>query len=365
MKSAVETVPVVGQYFDIGYEYFKFCASGGSRLLLNIGFITAVVEIRTIPIGEALAPLVAHPIMAVVGYLMTNYLVFNRQPQPEGSQHASRGLLWYGAMWSGKGVNYGLYLLMIWFTPVLFIPAIPYQLAWFIGAVAVSPYTFLVNRWFWKQDFKVTTWASRIPLVNGFYDRHLRGRLKPRPRDINSITVLTTRFENPDAEPHLRNAIRKTVTPEDDVIVVGGGYGFSTVLAAKFGATVTAYEASRQMYDRLTAVIGLNHVRQRVTVKHAIVGSAKKVYGDARQAELIHPMFLPDCDVLILDCEGAETEILDCYPHRPRTIVVETHGHLDSPTGAIKETIIERGYRIEAETTVDAKRDIKTLVARR
>jgi FkbM family methyltransferase len=43
----------------------------------------------------------------------------------------------------------------------------------------------------------------------------------------------------------------------------------------------------------------------------------------------VHPRDLPPCDVLKLDCEGAELEIVETYPHLGacRVVLVEIHRH--------------------------------------
>ena len=63
----------------------------------------------------------------------------------------------------------------------------------------------------------------------------------------------------------------------------------------------------------------------RLTVKHAVVGSAIAVYGvpDQLSTLVVSPaeMRYPG-----LDCEGTETLILRIMGIRPRVIAVETHG---------------------------------------
>ena len=51
----------------------------------------------------------------------------------------------------------------------------------------------------------------------------------------------------------------------------------------------------------------------RLTVKHAVVGEAIAVYGvrDQFSTLVVSPAELPECDILELDCEGAESLICE------------------------------------------------------
>ena len=113
---------------------------------------------------------------------------------------------------------------------------------------------------------------------------------------------------------------------------------------------------------------------RRLTVKHAVVGEAINVYGDPDQHSplVVAPTELPPCDILELDCEGAETVILRNITIRPRVIVVETHGLYGAPTWMVKELLEELGYAVEelgiAEprlSEVCETNDIRVLLGKR
>jgi hypothetical protein len=53
---------------------------------------------------------------------------------------------------------------------------------------------------------------------------------------------------------------------------------------------------------------------------------------------------LPSCDVLQLDCEGAEVGILREMTIQPRVILVETHGVFGAPTNLAASVLEKRGY---------------------
>jgi hypothetical protein len=61
----------------------------------------------------------------------------------------------------------------------------------------------------------------------------------------------------------------------------------------------------------------------------------------------VHPSELPSCDILELDCEGAEIGILRDMTIQPRVIAVETHGFLGAPTSAARELLEARGYHVQ------------------
>lgn len=116
----------------------------------------------------------------------------------------------------------------------------------------------------------------------------------------------------------------------DQVIIIGGGRGVSTVQAARKVGTdgsVTVYEASAQYVELIKQVIKLNEVSDRCIIKHVLVGPGFSIYGDQKSEDVtqILPQQLPQCDVLELDCEGAEFNILQNMTIRPRIIIVEIH----------------------------------------
>ena len=84
------------------------------------------------------------------------------------------------------------------------------------------------------------------------------------------------------------------------------------------------------------------------------------------------PAEIPDCDVLEMDCEGAETSILSEMSIRPRVILVETHGCLGAPTSDVRDLLITIGYEVEDLGFAEPSRmaecvsgDIRVLAARR
>jgi hypothetical protein len=80
------------------------------------------------------------------------------------------------------------------------------------------------------------------------------------------------------------------------------------------------------------------------------------------------PCQLPACDVLELDCEGAEVEILRGMIIQPRVILVETHGLFGAPTDLVASLLETRGYVVsdrglaeQSHAEYCAKHDIRVL----
>ena len=170
------------------------------------------------------------------------------------------------------------------------------------------------------------------------FDRALPARFKPA--DIVDV---------PDYEEQLVNALRRVGQPGSRVVVVGGGWGTTAVVAAKFaGPTghVTCFEASAEQLPLIRKTLRRNDVA--IDLRHAAVGAAIGVYGgsDAVADTMIAPQDLPDCDVLELDCEGTERVILEQMTIRPAAIAVETHGVFGAPTAAVRATLERIGYDV-------------------
>ncbi|UPW01295.1 hypothetical protein M0R88_04120 [Halorussus gelatinilyticus] len=203
------------------------------------------------------------------------------------------------------------------------------------------------------------------------YYRHLRPRL---PRKIGVYNGYPARkpklFDRVDVDPDWEapfiESIQDVVAEGDTVVVVGGGFGISTVAAAtKSGpdGRVISYEASKSRYKCAQETIELNGVSGRVTLKHALVGPDIAVKGDLGGASAVTPSNLPDCDVLALDCEGAELDIIERLGPTPREIVVESHGCFDAPTQAVRETLEQNEFTVINELEDNPKCGIDILTA--
>lgn len=154
----------------------------------------------------------------------------------------------------------------------------------------------------------------------------------------------------PGYEQALVEALKVNIRPGDRVVIVGGGLGVTSVIAATaVGAAghVDCYEGDRRGVTGIGRVARLNVVADRITAHHAIVGEAIAVSGNAAAARAVRPCDLPDCDLLELDCEGSEIGILNDMVIRPGVILVETHGFLGAPTGSVRAILEARGYHVD------------------
>lgn len=155
---------------------------------------------------------------------------------------------------------------------------------------------------------------------------------KPLDRLLGRDTPEHSSFEGGLASVH-----RDQTRPGDQVAAVGGGFGITTVAAAEAGARVTVYEASADRLAALRETLRLNDVGpEQVTLRHSVVGELadaeaeeKGLHPDA--APTVAPADLLPCDVLELDCEGAERAVLrglgdDATDTAlPRVVAVEVH----------------------------------------
>lgn len=199
-------------------------------------------------------------------------------------------------------------------------------------------------------------------LKKGFiyvYDSQLRSILPRQTVLYNGIPVRAGRlgdslipWQNTDIpayESALLRGIRNYTQKEDTVVIVGGGWGVSSVIAATQVGTrgeVITFEGAAPAARNVRETLRLNNISDTVSVEQAVVGEGISLRGDGDGAEMIEPEELPDCDVLVLDCEGAEMSILDCIEIQPRVVIVETHGVYNAPKAEVKHLLESRGYEI-------------------
>lgn len=195
-------------------------------------------------------------------------------------------------------------------------------------------------------------------MVTGYVRRVYNVLFRPHtPRRLavfNGVAVRGVRLFDatdtfPDYERSLIAGIRSWVAPGDTVVVVGGGRGVSSVVAARRTGpegSVNTYEGSAERCELATETVNLNEVDDVVEVNHDIVGEAVSLANASEGATTLPPGELPACDVLVLDCEGAEMEILEQLDQRPRVLIIETHAFLDSPEEDVRATLDDLGYEV-------------------
>jgi len=157
-------------------------------------------------------------------------------------------------------------------------------------------------------------------------------------------------------ETGIVEAIRDHIKKGDSVVIVGGGLGVATVVAAQHvgeQGSVTCLEGSAEQIRKVNETLNLNDVSGRVRLRHAIVGKEHAIWGEKGDPDRIAPNELPDCDVLIMDCEGAERDILNETHIQPGMIIVETHRIYDSPKSVVRDLLRKRGYKIFSTQIAD------------
>lgn len=174
-------------------------------------------------------------------------------------------------------------------------------------------------------------------LTHRLYHRLLRPHLPMKIGVHAGVPVRRPRLLDrtdhvPDYKPGLLDAIHNCVKGSDAVTLVGFGQGVTTVHALQENPEeVTAYEGAGRMIDIGLETLELAEANtSRVTVVHAVVGSALDVYGPIDDVEHIAPAELSG-DVLICDCEGAELSILNGLDADAfNRLIIETHPSHDA-----------------------------------
>lgn len=191
------------------------------------------------------------------------------------------------------------------------------------------------------------------------YDTLIRPRLPRRTGSFNGVTARAVHAgdwmipwqsaEVPDYEAGIVRGIREHVGAGDTVVVVGGGIGVSTVAAANQAGpdgSVTVFDGGLDAVDRIRETVELNGVASRVSIRNAIVGEEIRLRGSGEAVPVVPPEELPACDVVVLDCEGAERTILETTMIRPGAVVVETHDIFDAPKDLVEDLLADAGYEV-------------------
>jgi hypothetical protein len=180
--------------------------------------------------------------------------------------------------------------------------------------------------------------------------------------------------DEPGYEAALVAGLRETVRPGDSVVVVGAGLGVTAVVAALCAGssgTVQCFEGSKEYVRRAEQTAARNRI-SNINVHHAVVAKLITTFRGGVASDLgpvLPPSQLPPCNVLQMDCEGAEVEILRELIIQPRVIVVETHGVFGAPTDLVASLLEKRGYVVSDRGVAEprmaeyhAKHDVRVLL---
>lgn len=199
--------------------------------------------------------------------------------------------------------------------------------------------------------------AAEGSIVRRVYNRTLRPLLPRKLCSFHGVPVkrvrLLDRTEYCGHKSAAQDLIRSTVTPGDRVVDVGTGLGVFAVTAAQAGGEVITYEAAANMAEFARETIQLSGVSDRIDLREALVGPEVKLFGEHAAGGRVPPAGLPACDILILDCEGAELDIIGHVQPHPETVLVETHPDFGAPTDAVEAALVDRGYRTVESRAID------------
>lgn len=184
------------------------------------------------------------------------------------------------------------------------------------------------------------------------YNATIRSRLPRKIGYYNGVAVRAPRLFDltdhiPDYKAEQMDCIAAAVETGDTVVNVGGGYGVSTVVAARRvgpEGRVLTFEPATEVLGPLRETAEMNGVADRVELRHAAIGPPEHPKGTIEGAKVLPPSALPECDVLILDCDGAEAEIVPGLEIRPRDLVIESHPRYGIDTEELLSALESVGY---------------------
>lgn len=195
-------------------------------------------------------------------------------------------------------------------------------------------------------------------MIQAVYNRAVRPLIRSHPygrkyRTLAGVPVRDAALTDltdtvPDYKRGFVRLIREHVESGDHVVEIGGGSGVLTTIAAWRGAGIDTYEPAREMVRTIDETVSNAGVIDRVRIHHAEVGDVLVPYGDINEADQVAVHDLPECDVLMMDCEGAELSILKKLTIRPATILVETHPEWGSTVETLGKRVGSKGYELES-----------------
>lgn len=228
-----------------------------------------------------------------------------------------------------------------------------------------------------REIYREEGLASTLKTIFWYPHTRLRTHLPRGTNRYNEYQVPNARLfdrfnpavatDLPAYEEILIEGIDRTATEGDNVVLIGGGNGISSVaVAERIGESgrVYSFEASEKRYERMGETAELNGMGEIVVPIHAFVGDAIDVEGTMGNADEIHPKHLPHCELLVMDAQGAGCEILRNMTVRPDRVVIETHGFLGCSTGTVRSLLESFGYTVENLGPAMQSRGEETMIER-
>lgn len=132
---------------------------------------------------------------------------------------------------------------------------------------------------------------------------------------------------------------------------------------------VISYEASLEMINITDGALEINkevladNILARVDVHHALVGTEVDVWGSAARAESVPPLELPNCDVLVTDCEGAELYLIKKMKIIPRAAIIEANPNKGVETESVVVELEKRDYSVSVRDDDEEEPTVEIMTA--
>jgi len=142
-------------------------------------------------------------------------------------------------------------------------------------------------------------------------------------------------------ESATRRLMREYLGPDDELLVVGGGTGITSITASPHIARVTAIEADARTRDRFIHHVDRNGV-DNVDVHLGWVGDAD----DPNRPADVDVLELDGHTAMEIDVEGNGLPIVPRIPDTVRTVFYESHPTIGVSTFDAIERLRTHGFRI-------------------
>lgn len=143
----------------------------------------------------------------------------------------------------------------------------------------------------------------------------------------------------PDYEEQYLSALSTIIDSGDNVVLIGGGEGVSSIVAAKSvgpSGSVHTYEAAAEAADKAQTLVDFHELNNLVKITHSIVEVEGALRGNSKGADVVPIGEIPEADVLGIDADGAEFEMIKNIPQWATTLAVEHHPVIKQDTLSIE-----------------------------
>ncbi len=178
-------------------------------------------------------------------------------------------------------------------------------------------------------------------------------RISKAHRLFDFLVPWSTPSKIPDFKAKTVNVINDKVEKGDRYITVGGGSAVTAVNAAKIvgrEGKVIIYEADEKRCEDIKNTLSLNVENKNYKIVNKYVGNVYSKNNSSTDGN-VNFCEMPSCDVLELDCEGAELEIIKNIKIRPRLLIAELHHEKDFCPYKDKNVVVDEaedaGYSVK------------------